>query len=76
MKRNKDQSSKIRVHNGKGLESKENEGASSQGSKGSWRRLTKESSTTMATDGCLEEDEEGPKRKIVVPLGEVNQNMA
>lgn len=74
LKRNKNQSNKSGAQHSKGLESKENEGSSSPSLKGSPQRLTREFSTTMAMDG--DSEEEGPKRKLVVPLGEVDQNMA
>lgn len=70
LKRNKNQSNKSGAQPSKGLESKENEGSSSPSLKGSRQRLTREFSTTMAMDGYSEE--EGPKRKLVVPLGEVD----
>nr|POE83763.1 hypothetical protein CFP56_06084 [Quercus suber] len=60
---------KIRVGSG----SKENEETSSQSNKGSWRRLIRESPITVAMD--RDSEVKGQKRKLVVPLGEVDQNV-
>ena len=72
-KQNKSQTSHFGVFIGDGLESKENGGASPQSSKGTWRRLTKESTTTVDMDGVSME--ERPKRKLLSLLSEMYPNM-
>ena len=73
LKQTKKQLIKSEAQHSKGLGSKENEDTSVQNSKGTWRRLARKSTTTVAMDGELEV--EGPKRKMVVPLGKVDQNL-
>jgi len=70
LKQTKEQQIKSEAQHSKGSGSKENEDTSVQNSKGSWRRLTRESSTTVAMDE--ESEVEGPKRKMMVP---VDQNL-
>ena len=55
-----------------GLESKENEGFSSKITKGTWKRINREASTTVAMEG--RSMEEGPKRKSLPTHGEADQN--
>ena len=74
LKQTKEQPIQSGAHHSKGLGSKENKDTFVQNSKGSWRRLTRESLTTVAMD--RESEVEGLKRKMVVSLGEVDQNLA
>ena len=60
------------VSSGDGLEGKENEGFSSKSTKGTWKRINREATTTMAMEGGSME--EGPKRKLLLPLGETDPN--
>nr|POE83764.1 hypothetical protein CFP56_06085 [Quercus suber] len=73
LKQTKEQLIKSGAHHSKGSGSKENEETSSQSNKGSWRRLIRESPITVAMD--RDSEVKGPKRKLVVPLGEVDQNV-
>nr|POF14968.1 hypothetical protein CFP56_63306 [Quercus suber] len=57
---------------GDGLESKENDGFSQKSTKGTWKRLNREATNTVAMEGGLLED--GPKRKLLPPLGETDPN--
>nr|POF16611.1 hypothetical protein CFP56_58268 [Quercus suber] len=57
---------------GDGVEGKENDGFSPKSMKGTWKRLNREATTTMAMEGGSME--EGPKRKLLPPLGETDPN--
>ncbi|KAF3950548.1 hypothetical protein CMV_023716 [Castanea mollissima] len=54
------------------LEGQENDGASPTSSKGTWRRLNREATNTVAMEGVS--TEKGPKRKLLSPLGETDPN--
>ena len=55
-----------------GLEGKENEGFSSKSTKGTWKRINREASTTVAMEG--RSMEEGLKRKLLPTHGEADRN--
>ncbi|KAK7861213.1 hypothetical protein CFP56_024376 [Quercus suber] len=54
------------------LEGKENDGFSPKSTKGTWKRLNREATNTVAMEGGSME--EGPKRKLLPPLGETDPN--
>nr|POE76466.1 hypothetical protein CFP56_18919 [Quercus suber] len=57
----------LKITNGK-----ENDGFSPKSMKGTWKWLNREATTTVAMEGGLME--EGPKRKLLPPLGETDLN--